>query len=130
MPISAYFQAHPKQVFLKDVPIFNLFIDRDVLRDRVAKRTEMMLDAGLLDEVRFLMSRYDKGLKPMQSIGIKEAVAFFDNRLTFEQMQEQIVNHTNQLAKRQRTFNRTQFDGVVVGDDKMLFEKIIKDGNI
>lgn len=49
----------------------------------------------------------------MNSIGIVEVLEYLDGKVTQDEMCENISLHTAQLAKRQQTFNRTQFEGVI-----------------
>ena len=45
----------------------------------------------------------------MSAIGIKEVLDYFDGKFKLPQLEEKIATHTTQLAKRQRTFNTSQF---------------------
>jgi tRNA dimethylallyltransferase len=49
----------------------------------------------------------------MSSIGIVEVLEFLDGKTTKEQTLKNISTHTAQLAKRQQTFNRTQFGKII-----------------
>jgi len=68
-----------------------------------------MISSGLIDEVFYLEKTYGREANAMKSIGIKEVLAYFDGEYTKAEMQERISIHTTQLAKRQRTFNKSQF---------------------
>ena len=72
-----------------------------------------MVESGLIDEVCRLEQRYTRLPHSMNSIGIVEVLEYLDGKVTFEQMVENISTHTAQLAKRQQTFNRTQFKNVI-----------------
>ena len=75
----------------------------------IEKRTDRMLDTGLIEEVRALLLQGFTGLeKPLQSIGYKEALGFiFGVFKTKAECRERIIISTRQLAKSQRTwFNR------------------------
>jgi tRNA dimethylallyltransferase len=48
----------------------------------------------------------------MNSIGIVEVLEYLDGKVSKDQMIENISTHTAQLAKRQQTFNRTQFTNI------------------
>lgn len=77
----------------------------------IEKRTDRMLDNGLIEEVKTLLAQGFSGLeKPLQSIGYKEALDFiFGVYKTKAECRERIVISTRQLAKSQRTwFNRDQ----------------------
>ena len=62
----------------------------------------------------------------MGAIGIVEVLEYLDGKVTIEQMLENISTHTAQLAKRQATFNRTQFEGITSAPLEEL-ENIILD---
>ncbi|MCK9454249.1 MAG: tRNA (adenosine(37)-N6)-dimethylallyltransferase MiaA [Sulfurimonas sp.] len=110
---SEWFKQNPKKPVIENLPIFNIDVGRDILRDRIKKRTQKMLASGLIDEVCRLEQRYRRLPHSMGSIGIIEVLEYLDGRVTIEQMIENISTHTAQLAKRQQTFNRTQFESVV-----------------
>lgn len=78
--------------------------DRKLLRERIQTRTELMIKKGLIEEV---ISLKQKGLLdwgPLESVGYREVVEYLDTDQTKEWLIEQIVTHTYQLAKRQRTW--------------------------
>ena len=90
--------------------IIGLTTDRDVLYDRINKRVDVMVENGLLDEVK---SFYDKKIysKPlMGGIGYKELYEFFDNKVSLEEALEKIKQNSRKYAKRQYTFFNNQLD--------------------
>ena len=107
---SLYFEQNPPKPIIEDLPIFEIVWERKRLRERIEIRTEQMLEMGLLDEVAFLEAKYrDRTLTPLKAIGIKEVLSYFDGEFSKEQMREKISTNTARLAKRQVTFNATQF---------------------
>ncbi len=78
--------------------------DRTQLRERVAARTEKMLQGGLLEEVEGLIRKGFGETKALKSVGYKECVAFLAGRLTRAELAPAIVISTMQLAKRQMTW--------------------------
>ena len=110
---STWFRENPPVPIINDLPIFNIDVEREVLRKRIAKRTSKMLSMGLLDEVAFLEQKYGSLPNSMNSIGIVEVLEYFDSKVSLEQMLENISTHTAQLAKRQQTFNRGQFPNII-----------------
>ena len=62
----------------------------------------------------------------MKAIGIKETLAYLDGLYTKELMIEKITTNTSRLAKRQKTFNNSQFDNVFRGSVEAL-EKVLLD---
>ncbi len=110
MTPSNYFRTNPpKPIIDEKLDIYEINIERELLRRRIKKRTLTMIQMGLIDEVKMLEQRYTREPNCMKSIGIKEVLKYFDGEYTKEEMQEWITIHTAQLAKRQRTFNKSQF---------------------
>lgn len=72
----------------------------------IEKRTRKMVEDGLIDEVKTLLSTgFTGGEKPLQSIGYKETIDFHKGKISStEELVERIVISTRQLAKTQRTF--------------------------
>ncbi|MEJ2564323.1 MAG: tRNA (adenosine(37)-N6)-dimethylallyltransferase MiaA [Anaerolineales bacterium] len=108
-PPSLWFEAHPPRRVLTDCALFEIDVSRDVLRERIARRTEKMLQNGLIDEVAYLEQKYGRAPNPMKAIGIIEVLDYLDGKINQTKMTDQIITHTAQLAKRQQTFNRNQF---------------------
>lgn len=78
--------------------------ERDVLKQRIALRTEKMLKTGLVQEVKSLLDEGLESWAPMSSVGYKETIEFLRGNLTADQLYEEIFKNTRQLAKRQRTW--------------------------
>jgi len=106
---SEWFAAHPPEPILLATPLFEIDVPRALLRERIAQRTRKMIASGLVDEVAALEAAYGRAPHPMKAIGIVEVLEYLDGRIGRDEMAEQIITHTAQLAKRQQTFNRNQF---------------------
>lgn len=79
--------------------------DPVVAAKRLEQRTQLMLDAGWIEEVEQLRAQgIPRTAKPMGAIGYKEINAVLDGELERAQLQERIVIATRQYAKRQRNF--------------------------
>ncbi len=113
MSPTAWFAAHPPKPVVTSLDIFNIDVERDVLRQRIVKRTHNMAESGLIDEVTMLEHKYGRNHNAMKAIGIIEVLEYLDGECSKEAMVENIITHTAQLAKRQQTFNRTQFPATV-----------------
>lgn len=95
----------------------------------IQRRTQVMLQDGLLDEVRSLLNSKFTGLeKPLQSIGYKESLEYIRGEITsVEDLIERINISTRQLAKSQRTwFNRDKekFEFHPLSQRDELFKKV------
>lgn len=95
---------------LYDSIFIGLTTDREILYDRINKRVDLMIENGLLDEVK---SFYDKDMryKPLLGgIGYKELYSYFDGEVSFEEALDLIKRNSRRYAKRQYTFFNNQFD--------------------
>jgi tRNA dimethylallyltransferase len=118
---SIWFKEHPPQPIIQECSILNIEIDRSWLRDRIALRTQKMVQNGLIDEVAELERLYGRIPNSMKAIGVIETLDFLDGKITKNQLIDEITTHTAQLAKRQQTFNAHQFNEVVNGSVNELY---------
>lgn len=81
--------------------------NRDTLYDRINRRVDLMLEGGLLEEIRELLAG---GVSPkatsMQAIGYKEFVAVLEGRRSLEDAAEEVKQSSRRYAKRQLTWFR------------------------
>jgi tRNA dimethylallyltransferase len=86
--------------------------DRAVLHDRIARRFDEMLLAGLDDEVRQLRAKYDLnlGLPSMRCVGYRQVWEAQDGLMPKSEMRDRGVFATRQLAKRQITWLTNSFE--------------------
>jgi tRNA dimethylallyltransferase len=82
--------------------------DRSVLHERIAKRFEVMMAEGFLDEMKVLRQnpRLHPDLPSMRAVGYRQAWDHLDGNITFQEFQDQAIAATRQLAKRQLTWLR------------------------
>ena len=106
-PYSTFRQ---KNVAERDFDIIKLAIlwDRDKLIERINKRVDMMMEQGLLDEVKSVYPK--RHLNSLNTVGYKELFDYLDGKCTLEQAVEQIKISTRQYAKRQMTWLRKYGD--------------------
>jgi len=107
---SIYFKENPQKPIVPNLDIYEIAIPRDILRERIAKRTKKMLNIGLIDEVAYLEHKYTRDPQSMGAIGIKEVLDFFDGKYNKNKLLEKIATNTARLAKRQVTFNKSQLN--------------------
>jgi len=126
-PPTKYFQQNPPKKILPDVPIFEIEVDRSVLRERIRKRTDKMFKSGLIDEVAYLEKKYkDRRLPALKAIGVKEVLDYFNGMYDKNTLKEKIITNTARLAKRQQIFNKTQFPQKISAPLEKLEEIILK----
>lgn len=86
--------------------IIGLRADREVLKQRIIKRTDAMVGAGLEREVRALYEQYGWGCEALKGVGYAQWREYFSGTQTIDQTRQKIIKATLDLAKRQRTWFR------------------------
>ena len=109
-PPSIYFKQHPPKPIEPNLDIYEIQTTKEELLKRVELRTTKMLKMGLIDEVAYLEKTYTRAPNSMKAIGIIEVLDFLDGRLSKNELKGKIVTNTMRLAKRQKTFNKTQLN--------------------
>lgn len=89
-----------------DYRIFAINWDRKILYQRINKRVDIMIEQGLVNEVKNILDKYDKFPTAMQGLGYKEVVDYINGIYTKEEMIEKIKMETRRYAKRQLTWFR------------------------
>ncbi len=104
-PISTCHQEHRLAPPLFDVLKIGLFRQREVLYERINHRVDLMVEEGLIDEVKALLKKgYSSDLKPLQSIGYRHIVDFFEGRISWDDNLQKLKQDTRRYAKRQLTW--------------------------
>ena len=102
-----------------DYKVFALKWDREMLYERINKRVDIMLEQGLIEEVKSIYEKYNKFPTAMQGLGYKEVVEYLENKTTKEEMIEKIKQETRRYAKRQMTWFRKNKQTIWLnGEDK------------
>ena len=94
----------------KDVRFIFLNPNREELYENINKRVELMFENGLVDEVKYLLNKYNLSLTARQGIGYKEVIDYLNNELSLEECKALIAKRTRNYAKRQVTFFKNQFE--------------------
>ena len=107
---TQYFLENPKKPISPNLKLFEIYWEKEELKKRINLRTKQMIKDGVIDEVLFLEKKYTRKPNAMSSIGIIETLEYIDGKITKEQLEEKISLNTSKLAKRQNTFNKSQFN--------------------
>jgi tRNA dimethylallyltransferase len=84
MPISQHQQLSRLNPPPYNYIVFGLRMDRERLYERINRRVDLMLENGLIDEVKKLRELgYDKGATAMQGLGYKEILSYLDGEIPF-----------------------------------------------
>lgn len=110
IPLSAHLAAQTKESPY-NLCIIGLTMDREQLYRRIEERIDLMMEKGLLREVRRLL---DEGCKPeyisMQGLGYKEMIAYLEGKLSLPDAVTLLKRDTRRFAKRQLSWFRHMKD--------------------
>ena len=103
-------QRPTRQSLRANTLVLGLKIDRETLKQRIAKRVDSMIQKGLEKEVKQLSEAYGWECEGLKGIGYTEWRDYFEGKQNLQETQAKIIKSTNDLAKRQRTyFKRNPF---------------------
>ena len=105
--MSEYNENFRKEVDKYDLAMICLNMDRDKLYERINKRVDIMIDKGLIREVKSIINMgYSKELVALQGIGYKEIIMYLDGDISLDRAIEMIKQGSRNYAKRQLTWFR------------------------
>ncbi|MEG1365495.1 MAG: tRNA dimethylallyltransferase, partial [Cetobacterium sp.] len=99
--------------------------DREHLYDRINLRVEIMMQNGLLEEVRYLYEKYGDVLKKINIIGYSELISYINNSIFTYLLQ--IKKNSRNYAKRQFTWFKNDHEYIWYDLDKMTQDEIFSD---
>lgn len=111
-PISWYQAQEQQGSDFKFLTLGLLPGERKALHDRIAKRFDIMLKQGFLDEVKTLMAmpQFDRLWPSMRAVGYRQAIDYLLGEIDYDRFVLAGVAATRQLAKRQMTWMRSMED--------------------
>lgn len=120
-------EPSPPPIKLYNHLIIGLTTDRENLYNRINKRVDIMIQNGLIEEVKKF---YDQNIKTkplLGGIGYKELYDYFDNKITLEEAINKIKQNSRHYAKRQYTFFNHQLNVNWFNVDFNNFENTINE---
>ena len=114
-----------------DFEYYVLTREREELYSRIEQRVDLMMEQGLLDEVRFL-KEYGcrREMTSMQGLGYKQLMAYLDGECTLPEAVERIKIETRHFAKRQLTWFRHERQVTEVDLGKEDLYSVFRDGHL
>ena len=104
---------------------YTLMPDRPFLYDLINNRVDLMMQNGLLDEVKSLLKHRD--LRTLKTVGYTELFTYLDGELSLERAVELIKQHTRNFAKRQCTWFLNRTESKVIHFNQKNNQKLMKD---
>ena len=84
---------------------FGITRERAVLYERIEQRVDMMIENGLVDEVKHLLKKgCSKEINALNTVGYKEIISYLENEISLVRAVELIKRNTRRYAKRQITW--------------------------
>jgi len=100
-------------------------INSESLSNRINQRVDSMIKSGLKEENGALIKNgFTYDMSSMQSIGYQEFNGYFEGEKSIEEVKDEIVIHTLQYAKRQRTWFKRNKDIVKVKNYKDIYTSV------
>lgn len=111
-PIPAYNNEIMKTPVYPRTIMMALMPDRDYLYERINERVDIMIESGLIDETRSLVSRlgYDSGCTVMKALGYKELIPYLRGQSSLAECVTLLKRDTRHFAKRQISWYRRYDD--------------------
>lgn len=132
--ISEYTKENEKKLY--NIPYnlnyFVLNMNREVLYERINKRVDIMMDTGLINEVKKLKSMgYTPDMQSMKGIGYKEILFYLNGDISLDEAIYLIKKGSRNYAKRQLTWFRKDKRAIWIDKDNYkcedeIVDKIIK----
>ncbi|WP_010093281.1 tRNA (adenosine(37)-N6)-dimethylallyltransferase MiaA [Ornithinibacillus scapharcae] len=104
------FQAQQQGASHYDSLLIGLEMDRPLLYERINQRIDVMIEEGLLSEVKQLMDNGYENYQSMKAIGYKELVPYFHGETTLEEAVEILKRNSRRYAKRQYTWFKNKME--------------------
>ena len=115
-------------LYFKDETVKFYFLNpnRDELYDKINTRVDLMMNNGLVDEVKGLLKQYDFSTTAKAAIGYKEVIEYLDGKYSLEECVDLIKKRTRNYAKRQVTFFKHQLPCLEFNNKEALLQEAIK----
>lgn len=102
---------------------FVIDVEKEKLRKKVIQRVNSMFEEGLEEENKRLLDKgYTYKDNALRSIGYQEFEEYFNGRKSIEMVKEDIIKHTMQYIKRQRTWFRRNKNSVWVNSYESIVD--------
>lgn len=127
-PISKHNEKERQKETIYNLGFYVLTMDRDILYDRINKRVDIMVEDGLIEEVKKLKDMgYSKDLVSMKGLGYKEILDYLDGNYDLDYAIYKLKRDTRHFAKRQLTWFRREnnIKWINVSENNFKLENIL-----
>lgn len=117
LEMAEYSSIHKsdKEQHLGETPLYKhriigLNMDRELLYQRINQRVDLMIEKGLIGEVKGLYNRGIRDVQSIKAIGYKEIYEYLDGAVSLEEAIERLKQNSRRYAKRQLTYFRNKMN--------------------
>jgi tRNA dimethylallyltransferase len=103
-------QADQSPELMYDTALIGLMMERELLYRRINLRVDLMMEQGLLEEVKYLYNNGLRDCQSIQAIGYKELYDYFDDKVSLDEAIENLKQNSRRYAKRQLTWFRNKMN--------------------
>lgn len=108
-PMSHFYKDFRKENHKYNIVFIGLTMDRKLLYERINNRIDLMIQKGLIEEVKSLLHMgYSENLVSMQGLGYKEIIQFLNGKCSLDEAVEILKRDSRRFAKRQLTWFRRE----------------------
>lgn len=113
-----------------DTLLIGIEMSRETLYQRINKRVDIMLERGLLNEVKQLVEDGFETCQSMQAIGYKEMLPVIKNEASLAEATNKLKKHSRNYAKRQMTWFKNKLDVVWLDREKMSLSLMLDEVSV
>jgi len=113
-----------------DTLLIGIEMSRETLYQRINKRVDIMLERGLLNEVKQLVEDGFETCQSMQAIGYKEMLPVIKNESNLDEATNKLKKHSRNYAKRQMTWFKNKLDVVWLDREKMSLSLMLDEVSV
>lgn len=135
-PISVHNELQRKKTSPYNYKYFVLNKERSKLYESINHRVDIMINAGLIDEVKQLLTMgYTKDMVSMQGLGYKEIIDYLEGNNSLDEAIDKLKRDTRHYAKRQLTWFKREKDIIWVNkhdysDEADIIDYLIENVNL
>lgn len=122
--ISEHNETQRQKQSAYDARYFVLTDERQKLYENIDKRVDIMIENGLVDEVKKLLDMgCTRDFTSMQGLGYKEIISYLEGEITLDEAVYIIKRDTRRFAKRQLTWFRRERDVIWIEKNKFAYDE-------
>lgn len=120
IPLALHNEEQKRRESPYNFAYFVLTCDRQKLYERIDRRVELMMEQGLLEEVKELKNRgLSKDYTSMAGLGYRQLLSYLDGECSLSEAVDLIKKETRHFAKRQLTWFRREKDVILLDKDEL-----------